>query len=437
LQRVLILAYDFSPYVSIGAQRPESWLRHFPDLGIDTTVVTRHWDDNIKTSVDYIKPSSKQTIETTELNKFTRVIRVPFLPNVRDKIILKYGLNRFVFFRRILSILFSIGKFFYLKIDDTASIFSAADDYLSKNKVDVIIATGEPFILFKHAHQLSAKHQIPWVADFRDCWSASPVRSNGGVINKLANKIFRSIEQKILRSASFITTPSPSYKSLLEQIHPNKSVEVVYNGYNADVLEAIGNVNAGEGVFEEDVFEIAYAGILYEHQQLEMFLDGLKMFLSTVDRSKVRVIFYGISFYDDMTSRILNYDASLKDLIVITERFSYLDVMKKLKRAHALLLLSDEGANWLNAKVFDYLALKRPVLLVKNDKGILRDILSQCKTGFLASSSADVSNHLQFMYQNYFVEKKEFPAPVNYDFFSRSNQAMIFVNLLKQKIKNN
>jgi len=100
-------------------------------------------------------------------------------------------------------------------------------------------------------------------------------------------------------------------------------------------------------------------------------------------------------------------------------------------------LLSDEGANWLNAKVFDYMALKRPVLLVKNDKGILRDILNQCKTGFLASSSANVSNHLQFVYQNYFVEKKEFPAPVNYDFFSRSNQAMIFVNLLKQKIKNN
>jgi glycosyltransferase involved in cell wall biosynthesis len=432
LQRVLILAYDFSPYVSIGAQRPESWLRHFPDLGIDTTVVTRHWNDNTKTSIDYIRPSAKQAIETTELSNLARVVRVPFQPNFRDKIIIKYGLNRFVFFRRILSILFSVGKFFSLKIDDTASIYSAADEYLSKNKVDVIIATGEPFILFKHANKLSARHQIPWVADFRDCWSVSPMRSNGGIISRFVNKIFRGIEQKVVSSASFITTPSPSYKYLLEKIHPGKDVEVVYNGYNADVFEEIGNVNA-----DEDVFEIAYAGILYEHQQLEMFLDGLKLFLDKVDRSKVRVIFYGIAFYDDMTSRILNYDTSLNELIVITERFSYPEVMKKLKKADVLLLLSNEGANWLNAKVFDYIALERPVLLVKNDKGILRDILNRCETGFIASSSVEVSNHLQFICQNYFVERKAFPAPVNYDFFSRSNQAMIFVNLLKQKIKIN
>ncbi len=437
MQRVLILAYDFSPYVSIGAQRPESWLRHFPELGIDTTVVTRQWDDNIKTSVDYIKPSTNQTIEITELSKLARVIRVPFQPNYRDKIILKYGLRQFVFLRKILSLLFSIGKFLSFKIDDTSQIFFAADEFLSNNKVDVIIATGEPFILFKHAHKLSSKHKIPWVADFRDCWSASPLLSNGRVINTLLNKMFRIVEQKLVSSASFITTPSPSYKALLEIIHPNKNVEVVYNGYNADVLEKIEDVNTSEDAFKHDVFEIAYAGILYEHQQLEMFLDGFKLFLDKVDSSKVKVIFYGISFYDDMTSRILNYDASLKNLIVITERFSYLEVMKKLKQASALLLLSNEGANWLNAKVFDYIALQRPILLVKNDKGVLSDILNQCETGFFASSAADVSNHLQFIYQNFYVEKREFPSPINYEFFSRKKQALIFADLLKQKITNN
>ena len=55
--------------------------------------------------------------------------------------------------------------------DHTRELFYEADNYLSKNKVDFIIATGEPWVSFRYAHLLSKKHNIPWASDYRDGWN--------------------------------------------------------------------------------------------------------------------------------------------------------------------------------------------------------------------------------------------------------------------------
>ena len=49
----------------------------------------------------------------------------------------------------------------------------AAEDYLATNKIDCILATGDPFVLFHYAKKaLRKKHNVPWIADYRDPWSS-------------------------------------------------------------------------------------------------------------------------------------------------------------------------------------------------------------------------------------------------------------------------
>lgn len=424
MKKVLILAYDFPPYNSIASQRPASWLKYLPEHNIDVTIITRHWDTNIQSPIDYIKPSINKEIQTEIISEKARIIRVPFEPNLRDRIILKYGMSQYVFLRKVLSFILSYIKFFSKYFDETYAINKAAKQYLATKKADIIIATGEPFVLFKHAHQLSKNKQIKWIADYRDCWTNVP-KQNDTILTSVQNFIFSIIEKKIIETASLITTASPTYKELLQKLHSTKKIQVVLNGHDIESFYLLNNIQS-----ETENFEIAYAGILYPHQQVEMFLEGLSLFIKKNQGVKIKVIFYGIEFYKEMKSRIIEYDATLLKYLFFTPRISYNEVLMQLKKSHALLLLTDEGANWLNAKVFDYLAMQKPILLVKNDKGILEQLLDENNVGYKASTAAAVSENLKYIYDEYFLINKNHSANTAFEKYSRKKQAEEFANTL-------
>jgi hypothetical protein len=44
MKKVLILAYDFPPYVSVGGLRPHAWYNYLKEFGVEPIVVTRQWE---------------------------------------------------------------------------------------------------------------------------------------------------------------------------------------------------------------------------------------------------------------------------------------------------------------------------------------------------------------------------------------------------------
>lgn len=429
MKKVLILAYDFYPYHSIAAQRPFSWLKYFPENDISVRVVTRHWDRPILTSTDCFLPSIDQSVVVKKFAPHAQIISVPFKPNLRDQILLKYGLHRKIIIRKILSFFLSFGKFFFSTIDETEAIYKAAHAALSIEKADIIIATGEPFILFKHAATLSKEFGVPWIADYRDCWTNNYALQKLNSIEKIKFSILKSIEKKLIAKAFWLTTPSPSYKKKLLEIHPQKNIEVIYNGYDLTNEEALSQIES-----ETQHFEIAYAGIFYPHQKLELFLEGFKKWHSQYPDRKVKIIFYGLEFYDQMVDRVMRCAPEIVSMIEVTPRYAYDEVLLKLKKAHVLLLLSSKGADWLNAKVFDYLALLKPVLLVQNDHGILEQILEQTNTAYKADDIEEVFRQLEDLYQNFYVKKSQIHPNSSYLNYSRKEQAKKLSTLIKKII---
>ena len=90
--------------------------------------------------------------------------------------------NMFKFFN--ISYILNILKY-PLNIDTSKTIYYAADQFLKNNECSMIIATGEPFILFKYASSLSKKHRIPWIADYRDGWTTNQSKINLGFLEKI------------------------------------------------------------------------------------------------------------------------------------------------------------------------------------------------------------------------------------------------------------
>lgn len=425
MKKVLILAYDFPPYNTVGAQRPYGWYKYFKSFGFYPVVITRCWDENIKTPTDALKSSKEQNIITEETDAGT-IIKTPYKANLRDKIILKYGYKRFVFLRRLLTFFYSFLQYICFYVDNKSSIYKSAKKYLNENSCDYIIATGEPFILFRYASKLSKKFKIPWIADYRDGWTTnySILHNISKIDFFLLKNFFQKLEKRFVKSASFITTTSDVIKEDLSELHLQKNIHIIFNGFFKELYDEPDIVGLKQNT---EFLEIAYAGTLYPFQPLEIFLEGFYQFVKKHKQPPVKIIFYGVDYYFNQSKRILSYNSEIKRYIEIIQRIPHKELLIKLKRANVLLLLTcKEGT----AKIFDYLPLNRKILLVIKGHGYLEKVLKETNGGIICKNSDNVLNSLSILYEE-FLKNREIPhQTINYEIYSRENQTKILAELL-------
>ena len=62
-KRVLILAYDFPPYVSVGGLRPYAWYKYLRECGVYPVVITRQWANRYGNALDYIAAGESDEVE--------------------------------------------------------------------------------------------------------------------------------------------------------------------------------------------------------------------------------------------------------------------------------------------------------------------------------------------------------------------------------------
>ena len=429
--KVLILAYDFPPLISVGGQRPYSWSKYLPASGISVTVIARQWSSATTSHIDFVKKTPASANPETN-QQGSVIIQAGFNPNFRDRLLLRFGLERLTLVRKLLSYFYSFLEHLFFLFDSKSDIFFTAEREINKTRPDVIIATGEPFILFKYGHCLSRKFNIPWIADYRDNWTGNQGNYKSGPLKNLLSWFYRNREQKYIGNALLITTAAPTYAASLKQIHPGKEVEVIYNGYDDEYFRDLASIQP-----PVNKFIITYGGSVYPHQNLEMFLDGLQQFIhqNQITEQQLEVHFYGIDILADARERLLNYKKELNAYLKLESRVPYAELVKKMRASHLLLLLSRKGADWLNAKIFDYLAVKRPVFLVENDRGIMDALLKETNGGVSLNSAEEVSAFLENEYDN-FKRGNIKDSAVNEQLlkYSRKNQARVLGDLLHKKL---
>jgi hypothetical protein len=88
MKKLLILAYDFPPYVSVGGLRPYNWLKYLREYGIEPIVITRQWSNKYGNALDYIAPitTSETIIEHTD---FGKIFRTSLKPTFSKHLLLK------------------------------------------------------------------------------------------------------------------------------------------------------------------------------------------------------------------------------------------------------------------------------------------------------------------------------------------------------------
>jgi glycosyltransferase involved in cell wall biosynthesis len=394
LKKLLILAYDFPPYVSVGGLRPHSWFKYLKEFGVEPIVVTRQWRNEYSSHLDYIARGWSDEV-VVEVSKEGTIIRSPYKPNLSNRLLLKYGEKRFRFLRKLLSGFYEFAQFFF-PVGTKIELYKAARVYLKDNRVDAIIATGDPFVLFHYANKLSEEYGLAWIADYRDPWS-NDVKLNKSLLSK---KIFQFIELRICRKASRITTVSEYFKFKIGEFSKlSKKVDVIPNGY--DFPESIRISDSPSPKSEK--LTICYAGSIYPWHPIEKVVEVLKTNFS----ESIRLKLIGTKLKSDALQIESNSN------VEIIGTLSHEDTLQHLMDSDINLLFNDYPI--VGSKIYELLGIKKPILFCFSEltntphftqSEIQRftpqmDLIHDYQGGFIAQNEAHLKILLEKLVQEY------------------------------------
>ncbi len=440
MKKILILAYDYPPYVSVGGLRPYSWFKYMHEFGIFPVVVTRQWNNRHGNHLDYIAQSdSAETI--IEESDTGIIIRTPYIPNISNRLLLKYGESRFSIFRKSISALFEYGQFPFL-IGPKVNLYFEADKYLKKNKVDVIIATGDPFILFKYASILSRKYNIPWIADYRDPWSQDKSRLRSGV-PQIWDAFF---EKKYMSNVSAITTVTDFFQRQISTLLPDKPFYIVPNGYNQEALEKVKGIEQSK-----EKLKVAVVGTIYEWHPIESFLRVSSNFVSKLSEPvKFEINFYGTNIESKIRNLIETKYQNLKPVVNMIPKIPNEQLLKKLAANNIFLLFNQYSC--MGTKIYEYLALKRQIIFCYDndqearelkdkyygleekeleDERPQRKVLSETNSGIIVMDSTHLMKVLNTLYEEFQINGFVSCSSVNVEQFSRKLQVRNLAEIIK------
>lgn len=351
--RALILAYDFPPLVSVGGLRPYSWYRYFKQFGVEPTVITRQWSNHHGGGLDYVAPSDSKEV-VVEASQFGIILRTPYEPNL-SKRILQGSRTWFRCIRRAVTAWYEVGQYM-LPIGPRRQLFLTARSYLRQHGADVIVATGEPFVLFRYASRLSKEFGIPWIADYRDPWTHDRARLPW----RVSRTWNATLEAKFTASSSAITTVSEFVGDLIATLIKGKPIHVVPNGYDPDAVSRARGIEQGS-----EKLTIAFVGTIYDGYPLEGVLSACSQFLVRTRDARFELRFVGIDRQDEVETIVGSRYPALIPFVTFFKKAPNAEIIEILATANAFLLFNNFA--YVGTKIYDYLALRRRILLCFSD----------------------------------------------------------------------
>jgi len=269
----------------------------------------------------------------------------------------------------------------------------ASEDILRQQNIKAMISTSPPVTSHIIAKELKEEFKIPWVADFRDLWTQNYYYP----YSPLRRMIERKLELKTLAAADVLVTISQPAADDLRSLHKQKPVHSIPNGFDpAEVNTTPGNLT--------DKFTITYTGNLYPGKQSpEPLFAALRDLITegSMDAGDIEVRFYGPE------GGWIDKQAEHYGLTDIVKQFGMVPreiALNKQRESQLLLLLKwndpkQRGA--YSAKIFEYLAARRPVLAVGGFHDVVSELLDETKAGVSGQTGEDIKAVLLRLYQEY------------------------------------
>jgi glycosyltransferase involved in cell wall biosynthesis len=243
---------------------------------------------------------------------------------------------------------------------------------------DAIVATGPPFSTFLIGASLSRRTGLPLVLDYRDEWDLSSAYWENKRLDPLSSLVQRRMQRRVLRAAKVVLATTRCSAEALEQARKSAGstarVSWIYNGFDPDDFTS----TTAKQDTDRRPYRLAYTGTLWTLTTSAPLVEAvirLAQHKPTL-AAELELIFAGRRTTTE--NQIL---ARLKGLPCRMREEPYLN-----HSAAVDLLLSSDGlcailadlpgaGRVVPAKIFEYMAAKRPILGIA-PRGEMWDLLA-------------------------------------------------------------
>ncbi len=341
MKKLLVICSHFPPSYNVGANRPRWFARHLPPLGWKPFFIT-----SPPRALDGPTPREASDIPDTPVIRIT-------------------------------------SQFFWKPL----AIFHAVR-WVRREKIDLIYSTSPNTTVHFIGWMTRLFTGVPWICEFRDPWTLQWVFRN-----PLRKIWYEFLERQCVRRADHVVTVGHVLKAQFAQRGgiSDRKVSVVFNGYE-HLLETPQGAPE-ETASSEGLLRIGYFGTVNLFSSPLPFLCALGQLLARRPdlRPRLRFDFYGyfkscVGLEEEWRETIQKY--ALDGVVYSHGAVSRSEAMTQLRSANWLLLVVGGPAGTAElyrsrvpAKIFDCLALQKPVFTIAPLHGEAADIIRATECG--------------------------------------------------------
>ncbi len=377
MKKVLIITYYWPPSGGAGVQRWLKFVKYFRDYGWEPVVYTPENpeapanDDSLAEDI----PEGVEILKTKIwepyrwYKKFTgqkpeEKVNAGFLsekekPGLAEKVSVWIRGNLFIPDARKYWIKPSIK---FLK------------NYLEENPVDAIVSTGPPHSMHLIALALKQKTGIRWVADFRDPWTQIDFYHQLQLSRWADNKHHR-LEKKVLDAADRVVTVSPTCARDLEKIS-GKKVDVITNGFDPEDFNHLSPKTSKR-------FELLHIGAINKDRNATKLWEALAELCQENADFKRKLLIKLIGKTDISARKSISVN-KLKEHLQIIPYLPHKEAIAHSQTASLLLLPLNNTPTVkgiVTGKLFEYLAMQKPILSIGPTDGDSAKIIRETNAG--------------------------------------------------------
>jgi glycosyltransferase involved in cell wall biosynthesis len=393
-RRVLAIAHIFPPAAPIGTLRPLRVVRRLVEEGWDATVLMaspRTYSPGMPfdpTLLDRVPPEVR-VVQAPVIRPVERLIgwvRVRWKAAARDGGALAQkaaGPSRPSLVRGVYNVFDDLTTIPDKEMGWIAPAFVKGLITIIRERPDVLYSTAPPWTAQVVALALAKVTRRPWVADFRDPWARAPWRETQPQIIRRAAVL---LERWVVGRADailFATRTNCDEYIARYGAETGRKFHVVLNGCDpAEFARSFPTRRVGP-------FVMVHAGSLYGARSPVPLFRAIAAMIrrGAIDARHFRLRLIGVSTSGDF--RIEASELGLEDVVEFVPRMPRAQVIDQMAAASCLLVLQPGTTVSIPGKLYEYLAVGRPVLAL-SEEGELSDLVRSSGVG-IAVRPADSS----------------------------------------------
>lgn len=293
------------------------------------------------------------------------------------------------------------------------------------------------------ARRLARRFGLPLIADLRDIVEQYPAQEyvahpprifpwlDRQIVRLFRRRLLRD-RNRALREAACATTVSPWHVEQLKAYNPK--VELIYNGYDPELFYP-ARIRAKQ-------FRLVYTGRLVSLgvRNPECLFQGVRLLADSgeIDPAVFRLCWYT----DEASARQLRALAERYALAPWMDYYGYVpadEIPAILNQSSILLQLANKaGAKGpkgvMSTKLFEALAVEKPLLLVRSDESFLEETILRARAGMAARDADDVCRFVRLHFARWKETGYTYVEPCRevVQSFSRAGQAGQFMQVVNR-----